>query len=110
MLPNHKLFSREPKASAPKTEASWHRGSRPDFIRSNLRIRPRTISRHSQRNRHGPPTLTTPPGLAASGTRRQVTEPRRLDAELSPSLNGEGSTSRTVVFELAQAQASQAKA
>ena len=42
-----------------------------------------------------------PRGFAVSGAPKQISEPRRLAAESSPSLNGEGST-RTRVYQGSQ--------
>ena len=47
-------------------------------------------------------------GFTVTGIRKQVSEPRRLDAESNPSLNGEGSTIRRTGSVLAYSQARQA--
>ena len=47
--------------------------------------------------------------VATTSARNQISEPRRLDAESSPSLNGEGSTVRRAVLSLPNPQASQAQ-
>ncbi len=57
---------------------------------------PRFTFKHNQRSIT---TLTTPPGapgFANTDSRKQVSEPRRLATESSPSLNGEGSTRSAV--------------
>ena len=60
---------------------------------------PHPISRYRQRDRQRRRTLTPPLGFGVSGARKQDSEPRRLAAESSPSLNGEGSTIRRTTFE-----------